>query len=179
MGSWVNAHLEVLGSNTEEINQIERALQEPCDELIAWCVPRSGQNPLEMAADVQEIVSFKPIHNLGYVDPSVNKARRFEGSWPDKYWGLVWGHVFFVSRDFPTAVFLAEYRDDQMSYGGKIVIHAGEEIRTSHDGDHHAMGREWVLPNIFAPYQPSAISVLSAEACGMSGWRACAGNLRC
>jgi len=30
--------------------------------------------------------------------------------------------------------------------------HAGREIRRSYDGDHHAQGREWVLPNIFAPF---------------------------
>jgi hypothetical protein len=34
-----------------------------------------------------------------------------------------------------------------------MTIHAREEIRSSYDGDHHAMGREWVLPNIFAPYE--------------------------
>lgn len=40
-----------------------------------------------------------------------------------------------------------------MSYGGKIVVHAGDEIRSSYDDDHHAQGREWVLPNIFAPFE--------------------------
>jgi hypothetical protein len=98
-------------------------------------------------------VSFKPVRNLGYVDPSINKARRFESSWKDKFWGLVWSHIEFVSRDFPSAIFLAQYWDDQMSYGGKVVIHAGDEIRSSYDGDHHAMGRGWALPSIFAPFQ--------------------------
>jgi hypothetical protein len=98
-------------------------------------------------------VSFKPVRNLGYVDPSVNKARRFESSWKDKFSGLVWSHVHFVSRDFPTAVFLAQYWDDQMSYGGKRVFHSGDEIRSSRDGKHHAQAHEWVLPNIFAPFE--------------------------
>ena len=98
-------------------------------------------------------VTFKPVCKLGYVDPSVNKARRFESSWKDKFSGLVWSHVHFVSRDFPAAVFLAQYWDDQMSYGGKRVFHAGDEIRSSRDDDHHAQGCEWVLPNIFSPYK--------------------------
>jgi hypothetical protein len=152
MSNWVDVHLDVLASCPEEINQIERALQNPCDELIAWRAQHTGENPQEIAANVQEIASFKPIRNLGYVDPSVNKARRFEGSWKDRFSGLVWSHLFFVSRDFPNAVFLAEYWDDCMSYGGKIIIHAGDEIRSTYDGDHHAQGREWVLPNIFAPF---------------------------
>lgn len=152
MSNWVDIQLDVLAAVPQEIKQIERALQEPCDELIAWCAQRSGVAPKEIAADVKGIVSFKPIRNLGYVDPSLNKARRFEGEWKDRFSGVGWSHVHFVSRDFPTAFFLAQYWDDQMSYGGKRVLHAGEEIRSSYDGDHHAQGREWVLPNIFAPF---------------------------
>lgn len=147
MSNWIDVQLDVLASSPEEINQIERALQEPCDELIAWRAQRAGVGPKSIAADIKEVVTFKPVRNLGYVDPSVNKARRFESSWKDKFWGLVWSHIDFVSRDFPKAVFLAQYWDDQMSYGGKMVFHAGDEIRSSRDGDHHAMGREWVLPN--------------------------------
>jgi hypothetical protein len=153
MSNWVDAHLDVLASSPQMINEIERALQNPCEELIAWRAQLTGEDPKEIAANIKEIVSFKPVCNLGYVDPSINKARRFECTWKDKFWGLAWSHVDFVSRDFPKAVFLAQYWDDQMSYGGKMVIHAGDEIRSSRDGNHHAMGREWVLPNIFAPYQ--------------------------
>jgi hypothetical protein len=153
MSNSVDVHLDVLASSPTEINQIERALQDPCDELIAWRAQLCGEDPKEIAANVKEIVTFKPVRNLGYVDPSVNKARRFESSWKDRFCGLVWSHVRFVSRDFPAAVFLAQYWDDQMSYGGKRVFHAGKEIRSSRDGDHHAQGREWVLPNIFAPFE--------------------------
>jgi hypothetical protein len=39
------------------------------------------------------------------------------------------------------------------SYQGKKVILAGDEIRCTHDRDHHTQAQEWVLPNIFAPYQ--------------------------
>jgi len=36
MSNWIDVHLDVLASCPKEINRIERALQEPCDELIAW-----------------------------------------------------------------------------------------------------------------------------------------------
>ncbi|MGO9323395.1 MAG: hypothetical protein ACLP07_02450 [Terracidiphilus sp.] len=153
MSNWVDLHLDVLASCPAEISQIERALQNPCDELIAWRAQQCGEAPKEIAGNVKEIVSFKPVRNLGYVDPSVNKARRFENEWKDRFWGLVWSHVFFVSRDYPSAIFLAQHWDDQMSYGGKRVFHAGDEIRSSYDGDHRAQGREWVSPNIFAPFK--------------------------
>lgn len=153
MGNWVDVCLDVLASYPDEIHRIERALQEPCSELITWRAQLTGADPQEIAANVKKIVSFKPTRNLGYVHPSVNKARRFENGIKDKFSGLLWSHVHFVSRDYPTAVFLAQYKDDQMSYGGKIVIRAGDEIRGSHDGDHRAQAHEWLLPNIFAPFQ--------------------------
>ena len=153
MSNWIDVRLDVLASSPEEINEIERTLQEPCEELVAWRAQLLGLSPLVIAADIQAIVSLRPVRNLGYVDPSVNKARRFENAQKDKFWGLVWSHVHFVSRDYPKAVFLAQYWNDMMSYGGKVVIHAGNEIRSSYDGDHHAQGREWVLPNIFAPLE--------------------------
>lgn len=152
MSNWVDVHLDVLASSPDEINDIENALQNPCAELIAWRAQRAGVEPAEIAADIKEIVTFKAVRNLRYVHPSVNKARCFESSWKDRSWGLVWSHVDFVSRNFPRAVFLAQYWDDQWSYGGKMVIHAGEEIRSSRDRDHQAQAQEWVLPNIFAPY---------------------------
>jgi hypothetical protein len=153
MSNWIDMHLDVLASSPDEIDAIESALKNPCAELIAWSAQRSGMEPKDIAEDVREVVTFNSIRNLGYVHPSVNKARRFQSSWKSKFWGLVISHLEFVSRDFPGAVFLAEYRDDQASFGGKIVIRAGEEIRCSHDGDHHAQAHEWVLPNIFAPYE--------------------------
>ena len=81
MSNWVDLHLDVLASCPAEISQIERALQNPCDELIAWRAQQCGEAPKEIAGNVKEIVSFKPVRNLGYVDPSVNKARRFENEW--------------------------------------------------------------------------------------------------
>jgi hypothetical protein len=152
MSNDIAVQLDVLASSPQEINDIQRALQNPCTELIAWSAQRAGREPATIAADVREIVAFKPIENLGDTDPSVNKARRFESVWQGKNWGLVWSHVYFVSRDFPEAIFLAEYWDPCMSYAGKIVIRGGRDIRGTHDGNQRAQGYEWTLLDIFAPY---------------------------
>ena len=153
MSNWVDVHLDVLASCPEEINQIEHALQHPCDELVAWRAQQTGENPQEIAANIKEIVSFKPVRNLGHLDPSINKARRFESEWKDRFWGLVWSHVHFVSEAFPEAIFLGEYFDTGMSYAGKVVIRGGHEIRSVHDGNQQAQGWEWVSANIFAPFK--------------------------
>jgi len=102
MSNWIDMHLDVLASRPDEINAIENALKNPCAELIARRAHRSGMEPKDIAEDLKEIVTFIPIRNLGSVDPSVNKARRFESAWKMKFWGLA---------------------------------------------------QEWVLPNIFAPYE--------------------------
>lgn len=153
MSNWVDMHLDVLASSPDEINAIEVALQNSCDELIAWRAQRAGVNPEDIAADIKEIVAFEPIRNLGYTNPSINKARRFGNEYKDRFSGLVWSHVYFVSRDFPDAIFLVEYWDTCMSYAGKTVIRANRELRHIHDGDQQAQGYEWVLPDIFAPYK--------------------------
>jgi hypothetical protein len=81
--------LDVLASSPAEVNQVERALQEPCEELIAWRAQRARVQPKSIAAGIKEIVMFTPVCNLGYVDPSVNKARRCESEWKDRFSGLV------------------------------------------------------------------------------------------
>ena len=48
---------------------------------------------------------------------------------------------------------LAQHWDDQMSYGGKKVFHAGDEIRRATMAITTRPGREWVSPNIFAPFK--------------------------
>lgn len=153
MSNWVDVQLDVLATTSDEIDKIEAALAQPCHELLVW-VARKWQRDLEkIQADVKDLVLFKPTRNLGYLDQSLNKARRFENEFKDGSWGVVWSHVHFVSAEFPKAIFLAQYWDDMMSYGGKIVVHDGEEIRSSYDGEHRAQGREWALPNIFAPFE--------------------------
>jgi hypothetical protein len=153
MNNWVDVQLDVLASSPEEINQIERALQEPCKELLLLVAKKWSADPKEIAADVKDLVTFKPTRNLGYVCPSVNKARRFQNSFKDRSWGVVWSHVDFVSRDFPEAIFLGEHWNLQASSASRRVIRAGQEIRSVYDGSQKAQGYEWVLPNIFAPHQ--------------------------
>jgi len=152
MGNWIDMRLDVLAPNSDEINKIERALQEPCEDLITWAAERGNERVKDIREDVRLIVRLTAVRNLGLVDPALNKARRFESEWNHRHWGLVWSHLYFVSKAFPNSIFLAEYWDTFMSYAGKVVIRANREIRYIYDGNHQAQGREWVLPNIFAPY---------------------------
>jgi hypothetical protein len=151
MSNYVLVRLEVFASDPAEISKIEVALQEPCQELIAWYATICDDPLAYSASNIREVVAFTPTRNLGYVHESEYKARRFENSF-SRSGGLVWSHVLFVSRDFPKAIFLAQYWDDMGNYDGKKVIHAGNNIRCSYDGDHRAQAQAWVLPDIFAPY---------------------------
>jgi len=153
MSNWIDLRLDVLASSPEEINKIEAALQEPCEELIALVAHKWNADAKEIAADVKELLTFKPTHNLGYVHPSVNKARRFQNSFKDRSWEVVRSHVDFVSRDFPKAIFLAEHWNSMASSASKTVIRAGQEVRSVYDGSQQAQGCDWVLPDIFAPYR--------------------------
>ena len=152
MSNLIDARLDVLASSPVEINQIETALQQPCEELLAWVAKKWGEDPKEIAADVKALVTFKPSRNLGYVHPAVNKARRFYNLFKDRSWGVVWSHVDFVSRDFPEALFLGEHWNLQAGSASRRVIRAGQEIRSTRDGNQRAQAQEWVLPNIFAPF---------------------------
>ena len=152
MSNRIDVTLDALASSPEEINKIETALQEPCEELLAWVAKRWDADPKEIAADVKALVTFKPSSNLGYVQPSVNKARRFRNSFKDRGWGVVWSHVDFVSRDFPEALFLGEHWNLMAGSASRRVIRAGQEIRSVYDGNQQDQGQEWVLPNIFAPF---------------------------
>jgi hypothetical protein len=77
MSDWLSIRLDVLASGPNEISKIERALQEPCDELIAWCAQRSGKDPKEIVADIKGIVSFKPVRNLWLHSPVSEQGTAF------------------------------------------------------------------------------------------------------
>jgi hypothetical protein len=151
MGNVVDVQLDVLASDPAEIKEIEVALQEPCDELIVsyagWC----NQDPVNIASDIKDVVAFKPTLDLHLAGKPVT-ARRFKNSFK-RSWDLVWSHVHFVSKDFPKAIFLAEYWDWMGNYDGKLVIHAGNEIHSSHDDARRGQFSAWALLDIFAPYQ--------------------------
>lgn len=152
MSNWIDIHLDVLASSPEEINRIELALREPCEGLISCRAQMTGEDPRKIAGPIKRIVAFEPIRNLGYVDPSLNRWRRFGNSSKDRFSGLLWRHISFVSEEFPNAVFLAIYRDSMASYAGKRVLYGGKEIRCTRDHDQQAQGLDWILPVIFAPF---------------------------
>jgi hypothetical protein len=145
--------LDVLASSPEEINKIEAALQQPCEDQLAWVAQKIGNAPKEFVEEVIKSVAFRPTRNLAQMDPSVNTARRFSNEVPDYVAGVVRSHVYFVSEAFPEAIFLMSHWDTGISYAGKSVIRGGREIRHVHDGNQQSQGREWVKPNIFAPYE--------------------------
>ena len=80
------------------------------------------------------------------------KGEAFKGSCYNNAYDFVWRHLYFVSRDFPTAVFLVDYSSN-VGGRGKVVFHAGDEIRSSFDSNHPHDLLEWVVPNIFAPFE--------------------------
>jgi hypothetical protein len=148
MANWVDYQLDVLASCPDEINRIETRLAHPSEELIAWVAEEWHASP----KFVTELVTFKSKHNLFQLHESVNKARQFRNSWK-RYRGIVNSHLFEVSAEFGTAVFLLEEWDMQTSYSGRMVIHAGKVVQDVFDGKQRSQALDWVLPDIFAPFR--------------------------
>lgn len=153
MSNWIHLRLDALAPSVEEINKIEPALRNPCEELVTWVAERDRRDPKKVAENLKTLVAFTPTANLGAVDPLLNTARRFVNDWKDWFSGIVWSHLNFVSRDFPDATFLAEYWEPCSSFSGKKIIKGGLEVRSTRDGNQRAQGYDWVLPDIFAPYR--------------------------
>ena len=152
MSNIIDYSLVVLAASPEEINRIASRLKQPSSELLDWIANRDNREPGEIVESLTELVSFEPVTNLFCIHESVNKARRFENSFKDRFTGIVNSHIFEVSAAFPHAVFLLEYRDMQYSYAGKRVMRAGEEVRITFDGAQQSQAVDWVLPDIFAPF---------------------------
>jgi len=153
MSNWIDYTLDVLAINPAEMNQVAERLTRPSPELAGWVAQRSGQPVDEVAEGLKELLEFKNARNLGSANSALNKARRFDLEFKDKWYGIANNHLFEVSEEFPKAVFLLEYHDGQASYSGKRVIRAGEVVREVHDGDQQAMGLDWALLDIFAPFR--------------------------
>jgi len=116
-----------------------------------------ANNPSAKSAHVdldglRELVEFKAVRNLGYVDESVNKARSFHNTFKDGGSGIVDRHLGEISEEFPSAIFLLTFCDMQASYSGKTVIRAGELVQHIHDGNQQAQAQDWTLLDIFAPF---------------------------
>ena len=153
MSNWIDYDLDVLASNPAEINQIAARLNQPSLELATWVAQRFGQPVGEVAEGLKDLIEFKTLCNLGDVDNTTNKARRFRISFKDRHSGVVRSHLSEVSAAFPTAIFMINYYDMQASYAGKWVERAGELVQQIHDGHQQAQAMDWVLLDIFAPFR--------------------------
>jgi hypothetical protein len=49
----VDVKLDVLAGSTDEINRIEAALQEPCEELLIWVAKKWDRELKEVVADTK------------------------------------------------------------------------------------------------------------------------------
>jgi hypothetical protein len=136
--------LDVLANSPAEINQIAERLKRPSSNIV-------GQSAF---AVIQDIVQFEPVDNLGYVDASVNKARRFKND--NSQWrtgDLIDGHMFEVSAEFSDAIFLLEEQEDMGNYAGKYVIRAGKVFVSTLDDEPKSQMYNWVLLDIFSPFR--------------------------
>ena len=104
----------------------------------------------EVSTGLAELVSFEPVKNLFQLDGTVNKARRFQNSF-GKWIAIVNSHLFEVSEEFPTAVFLLLHCDMQASYSGKRVIRGGVVIQEVFDSQ-RGQSLDWVLLDISRPF---------------------------
>jgi hypothetical protein len=152
MSNWIDYELEVLASSPTEINQIEQRMKQPSTKLLDLLPRRFGEPVSEVSGELNGLFEFEATKNLGYVDPSVNRARRFNFSFKDRNYGIVDSHLFEISAEFPSAIFLLTYRDMQASYSGNKVIRAGEVVQHMRDGDQKVQALDWVLIDIFAPF---------------------------
>jgi hypothetical protein len=152
MSNWIDYDLAVLATSPFEINQIAERLKQPSTRQLNFMATESGQPVSQIIEGLKELVGFRAIRNLGYVDASVNKAREFSLSFKSNYRGVVDSHLFAISEDFPSAIFLLTFRDLQAGISGKKVIRAGIVVQHIHDGDHKSQMVDWVLLDIFAPF---------------------------
>lgn len=143
MANYSTYILDVLANNPTEMNQIAERLKQPSPNIV-------GQYAF---TQIQEIVLFEPVTNLGYIDVSMNKARRFKNG--NSQWrtrALIDGHLFEVSAEFPEATFLLEELSES-NYASKYVIRAGKVFISTTDDEPKAQMCYWVLLDIFAPFR--------------------------
>ena len=152
MSNWIDYHLDVLASSPAEINQIAERLNRPSLELANWVAQTFGQPVGEVVENLKDLLAFKTVRNLGYIDNTVNKARTFSISFR-KSIGIVRSHLSEVSEAFPTAIFLLTDYDMQASYAAKSVMRGGEEVQQIHDRNQQAQAMDWALLDIFAPFR--------------------------
>ena len=153
MSNWLDYDVEVLASSPSEINQIAERLKQPSTSLLNFVANEFRRPASDISSGLKDLIQFGATKNVGHLDASVNKARRFSLSFKDRFRGIVDSHLFEISGDFPSAIFLLAYCDMQFSYSGKKVIRGGEVIQQIHDGEQPAQGVDYCLVDIFAPFQ--------------------------
>jgi hypothetical protein len=153
MSNSIDYKLEVLASSPTEINQIGQRMKEPSTRFLNRWARRFGEPVSEVRGELNGLFKFETTKNLGYVDPSVNRARQFNLSFKEKHRGIVDSHLFEISAEFHSAIFLLTYRDMQASYSGNKVIRAGEVVQHMRDGDQKVQALDWVLLDIFQPFR--------------------------
>jgi hypothetical protein len=152
MSNWIHYELDVLAGCPTEINQIAERLKQPSSGLVDFVRERDGGRANEIAEGLRRLFQFEATINLGYVNPSFNRARRFTIAFKSRSYGLIDSHLFGISQEYPSAVFLLTYRDSMGGYGGKKVIRGGDLVRHVHDGDQKMQSLDWVLIDIFPPF---------------------------
>ena len=128
-----------------------------------------GKNVAEIANDFRDVVGFKSTEDLGYVDKSVNKTRRFKNFCDSKVDSFVREDLLEVSEAYPTAVLLLTYWDMQWSFTGKQVIRGGTIVQEVCDDQQRSQAVDWVLLDIFAPSERSTMRAFRLEASGGNG----------
>jgi hypothetical protein len=126
MSDTVHYELDVLASAPTEINLIARSLKHVSAKLIQSVTESSGKTVSEIAEALHDIVWFEVVCNLGFLDPSVNKARRFRTHSINRHRGIIESHVLEVPEAFPAAVFWLTFRDLKNNYAQKWAVRAGK-----------------------------------------------------
>ena len=151
MSNWLDYELDVLASSPSEINQIAERLKQPSTKLADFFANKSGRPVKEITEVLKDLLAFKAAEKCA--EAGVDKARRFRLTFKDRFHDIVDGHLLEVSEDFPSALFLLLYYDQQSSYSGKQVVRGGEVIQQIHDGEQPAQGIDYCLVDIFAPFK--------------------------
>src|SRR5215469_3306359 len=146
MSNVIHFILDVLATSPEKLDLIAARLKRPSIELLDWVGKQHNCKPDEIVHHVEELVDFEPSVELWTAYRSAGASRRFSNGFRDKCQGVVKSHLFEVSQEFPNAVFLLKYLDQDAGYSGKKVIHAGQVLQEVFDG------KDWFLLDIFAPY---------------------------
>jgi hypothetical protein len=144
MSSSLDYTLDVLESSPSRMNQIAERLQRPSTKLADFVAKESSRPVKEIAEGLKDLLAFKAAENPSRAEAGIDKARRFRLSFSDRARGAVNSHLFEVSEEFPTAVFLLEYSDTG-DCAGKKIIRAGEVVHQVHDPS------DWCPLDIFAP----------------------------